>query len=142
LFIVAPDRQMTALQLLSGTQVWRSAGTAVRESIGISGDGRAVFVRAMNDLICAFDAASSEPRKLWEANLRFGYDINSAMLAERDGKLFYGTKNGLVFALNARSGALLWKHRVGVGLVNTVLPLPGDRLLLTDFDGQIVLLCY
>ena len=70
----------------------------------------------------------------------FGYDINSAMLVEKEGVVFYGTKNGLLYALDCRSGAVKWEHKIGPGLINTVLPLSATQILTTDFDGKVTLI--
>jgi outer membrane protein assembly factor BamB/predicted MPP superfamily phosphohydrolase len=138
-FVVAPDRKMGALDAKTGAQVWRTGNYMVRESLGISEDQTRIYVRSMQDFFYAFSTAASQPEKLWETNAGFGYDINSAMLMEKDGMLFYGTKNGLLFALDPKSGAIKWQHKIGVSLVNTVLPLSASQLLATDFDGRIVL---
>jgi len=138
-FVVAPDRRMTAIDANTGQTVWRTSDYAVRESIGLSADGGRLYVRAINDFIYAFSTASSAPQKLWELNAGFGYDINSAMLAEKDGVVFYGTKNSLLLAVDAKTGALLWQHKVGVGVMNTVAPLNAQEALATDFDGKVTL---
>lgn len=138
-FIVAPDRKMTALEAATGREIWRTADYVVRESIGISEKGSRFYVRAMNDCFYAFSTASGEPLKLWETNAQFGYDINSAMLAEKDGVVFYGTKNGLLFALDAKTGNIRWQHKMGVALVNTVTPLSRTDLLAADLDGRVAL---
>jgi outer membrane protein assembly factor BamB/predicted phosphodiesterase len=138
-FIVAPDREMTALDARTGEQVWRTGAYAVRESIGLSEDQTRLHVRAMNDFFYAFSTAASRPDKVWEFNAGFGYDINSAMLVEKDGVAFYGTKNDLLFALDARTGVLKWKHKLGTGVINTVVPLSATQVLTTDFDGKVTL---
>lgn len=138
-FIVAPDRMMTALDVRTGAQLWRTGEQVVRESIGLSEDGQRVYVRSMNDYFYAFATAAAQPEKLWQRNGGFGYDINSAMLVEKDGVVFYGTKNGLLFALSGADGALRWRHRLGPGLVNTVAALDARRVLVTDFDGTVAL---
>ena len=94
----------------------------------------------MNDFLYAFSTSAASPEKLWELNAGFGYDINSAMLAEKDGVVFYGTKNDLLMALDARTGAMQWEHKLGTGVMNTVVPLSSTRVLTTDFDGRVVLL--
>jgi outer membrane protein assembly factor BamB len=114
--------------------------TRCRESIGRSRDQSRLYVRSIQDSIYAFSTAADQPQKLWEVDAGFGYDINSAMLIEKEGTLFYGTKNGKVLALDAKTGAIRWQHRIGVALVNTLAPLSSDRVLATDFDGKIVLL--
>jgi len=139
-FIVAPDRRMTAIDAATGTQIWRTGDYMVRESIGLSEDQTRFYVRAMQDFVYAFATAGAQPQKIWETKPGFGYDINSAMLVEKGGVVFYGTKNGLLYALDGRSGEAKWQHRVGVGVVNTVVPLSSTEVLATDSDGKITLL--
>lgn len=140
IFIVAPDRKMTAIDAKTARQIWRTANYMVRESIGISEDYSRFYVRAMQDSFFALSTSAPQPETVWEQKADFGYDINSAMLVEKDGTVFYGTKNGLVFALDAKTGAVKWERRIGVGVVNTVLPLSANRVLTTDFDGRVILL--
>ena len=63
----------------------------------------------------------------------------AAMLVEKDGVVFYGTKNGLLLALDAKTGGIQWQHKIGVGVVNTVTPLSANEVLATDFDGKVTL---
>jgi outer membrane protein assembly factor BamB len=85
-------------------------------------------------------AAPSQPVQVWQRNARFGYDINSAMLVEKAGVVFYGTKNGVLFALDGATGAVRWQHKLGPGVLNTAAPLDANRVLVTDFDGTVALL--
>jgi outer membrane protein assembly factor BamB/predicted phosphodiesterase len=139
-FVVAPDRALTALDARTGEQVWRAGTYGVRESIGLSEDRTRFYVRAMNDYFYAFSTAASRPDKVWELNAGFGYDINSAMLVEKEGVVFYGTKNGLLLGLDAQTGGLKWQHKLGTGVMNTVVPLSATRVLTTDFDGKVALI--
>jgi outer membrane protein assembly factor BamB len=139
-FIVAPDRQMTALEARTGAQLWRTGDYVVRESIGLSQDQSRFYVRAMNDHFYAFSTSPCSPERVWDCNAGFGYDINSAMLTEKGGTVFYGTKNGVLYALAGRTGAIQWQHRLGVGVINTVVPLSATQLLATDFDGKVTLI--
>ncbi|HEY3914509.1 MAG TPA: PQQ-binding-like beta-propeller repeat protein, partial [Verrucomicrobiae bacterium] len=136
-FVVAPDRRMTAIDLASGNQIWRTAQWQVRESTGISQDLSRFYVRTMPGIIAAFSTESDKPQQLWDLDAHFGYDINSAALEERDGVLFYGTKNGLLLAINGKTGALLWEHKLGVTVLNTVVPLDANDVLVSDVDGKV-----
>jgi glucose dehydrogenase len=138
-FIAAPDRKMTALDVKTGEQIWRSGTYVARESIGLSEDQTRIYVRAMNDYFYAFSTSSAQPEPIWELNGQFGYDINSAMLPEKNGTVFYGTKNGLLFALDGKAGRIKWQHKLGVGVMNTVVALSASQALATDFDGKVVL---
>ena len=87
-FIVAPDRKLTALDINTGEQLWRTNKYHVRESIGISEDKSRFFVRTMQDSIIAFPISEILPEPLWITNADFGYDINSAQLVEKNGVIF------------------------------------------------------
>jgi outer membrane protein assembly factor BamB len=138
-FIVAPDPWMTAIELGTGREIWGTDNWAVRESIGISADGARVYVRTTENIIAAISPTADDAEAVWETNAGFGSDINSAMLVEKDGVVFYGTKDGLLLALDGATGAIKWKHRVGVALLNTVTPLSGREVVVTDFDGHVTL---
>jgi outer membrane protein assembly factor BamB/predicted phosphodiesterase len=139
LFVVAPDRQMTALNLATGHEIWRTNGWQVRESIGLAQDRSRFYVRTMtNTSILAFATAADHPEKLWELDTGISYDINAAMLVEKEGVLYYGTKNGLLLAIDPRSGTLLWEHKLGVTGLNTVVPIDElDEVLVCDWDGKV-----
>ncbi|MBF8296596.1 MAG: Serine/threonine protein kinase, partial [Bacteroidetes bacterium] len=48
-------------------------------------------------------------------------------------------KNGLIFALDGPTGNILWKHRLGATIVNTMVPLDSRRAVVTDLGGTIAL---
>ncbi len=139
-FIVSPEPWLAAIELESGRGLWGTDNWPVRESIGISADGRRLYVRTTEGLIAAISAAAEDAEAVWETDGGFGPDISSSQLVEKDGVVFYGTKNGLVLALDGATGAIKWKHKVGVTLVNTVTPLSGREVVVTDFDGRVILL--
>jgi outer membrane protein assembly factor BamB len=141
-FIVAPDRMMTAIELATGRELWGTDNLTVRESIGLSEDAKRVYVRAVENVIAAVDPEADDQKIIWETDAGFGQDISSAQLVEKDGVLFYGTKNGLLLALDGATGAVKWKHRVGVALLNTVTPISGREVVVTDHDGHVSLVSF
>lgn len=140
IFIAAPDRYMTAVDGTTGKTVWRTNRYQVRETVGISGDGKRIFARCMTDTVVAFSASASTPEMAWVTDCKYGYDIDPSMPMEKEGVLFFGTKNGLVYALDGASGNILWRHRVGVTIVHTPVPLGRNRVLVTDQDGRIIVI--
>jgi hypothetical protein len=42
-------------------------------------------------------------------------------------------------ALDAKTGALEWEHKLGTGVMNTVVPLSATQVLTTDCDGKVAL---
>jgi len=139
-FIVAPDRFMTAIDAETGKTVWRSNLHQVRETIGISADGSSVYARCMTDTLLAFSSSSSTPQLLWSTPCGYGYDIDPSMPMEKDGFVFFGTKNGLVIAVDAQTGAVKWQHRVGIALVNTIAPVDANRVVVSDMDGRVMMI--
>jgi outer membrane protein assembly factor BamB/predicted phosphohydrolase len=139
-FVVAPDRFMTAIDAQTGKTIWRSKQHQVRECVGISADRKRIYARCMTDTVLAFNSSASSPEEVWVTNCTYGYDIDPAMPIERGGEVYFGTKNGLVFALDALSGAVLWKHKIGVTIVNTPVPLGNRQVIVSDLDGRISLL--
>ncbi|MCK7478212.1 MAG: PQQ-binding-like beta-propeller repeat protein [Candidatus Moduliflexus flocculans] len=101
-----PDPWMTALELASGREIWGTDNLAVRESIGLSADGRRVYVRTTEDVIAA-DRLGRRRRQetVWETDAGVRRATSTRpMLVEKDGVVFYGTKNGLLLALDAATG--------------------------------------
>jgi outer membrane protein assembly factor BamB len=138
-FIVDPGPWMTALELGTGRELWGTDNWAVRESLGVSADGRRIYIRTTDDVIAAVSAETEDAEAVWETEAGVGHDINSAQLVEKDGVVFYGSKDGLLLALDAATGAIKWKHRVGATLINTVTPLSATEVVTTDFDGHVIL---
>jgi outer membrane protein assembly factor BamB/predicted phosphodiesterase len=138
-FIVAPDRFMTAINARTGATIWRSNSHKVRESIGIAENGNIIYARCMEDTLLAFSAPATAPELIWAASCGYGYDIDPSMPIEKDGVIFFGTKNGLLIAVAAKTGQVKFKYRAGVALLNTVTPLDAHRVVLTDMDGRVML---
>ncbi len=141
-FVVAPDRYFTALDVETGTVIWRTNKHEVRESIGISEDKKTVFARCMNDSVVAMDATSSVEKVIWKTSAAFGYDINSCMLTENKGTLLFGSKNGLITAMDAKTGKLKWQYKFGNSIVNTIVALRKNECVFSTTDGYVVRMKY
>lgn len=139
-FITDPQRAMTAIDLETGTTVWRTFQSTVRETIGLSADKSRVYSKTMNDSIVCYSTRGDAPRQLWASNVGFGYEHAPSMQMEKEGIVFSSTKEGLIFALEGETGRVLWKHKVGNSLINTVIPFSGDKVLFTATSGEVGLL--
>ena len=152
IFITAPDRYFTCLDAETGAVVWRTNQYKVRETVGISEDSQTVYSKCMWDTIVALPtqspisdtryplpdsrpAASPTPR--WVTHADFGYEHNPAMPLEKDGTLWVSTKNGLLLGMDAETGEVLWRHKIGNSILNTPLPLSGTECIFTSSEGTI-----
>ena len=142
IFLVTPERKTYALDAKTGQQLWVSAGG--RESIALSPDGETVYVKTMFDSVQAYATDSDTAVKRWEVQPGFGYEIAPTPFAcSADGALlFVPTDKGNLFCLNAADGSPVWKHKISVALINSILPLPDRQLLVSTMDGVVTLLRY
>lgn len=139
-FFTAPDRVLTAVNAETGKKIWRTNESMVRETIGLSADRMRIYSKTMQDSVVCYSAIADEPKKIWSVNVFYGYDHAPSMPVEKDNIVFGSTKNGLIFALDAGTGTVLWKHKVGNSLINTVVPLNGKECLFTSSEGIVGIL--
>ena len=139
-FIADPQRAMTAIDLQNGETIWRTFRSQVRETIGLSEDGERVYSKTMNDSIVCYSTLTNTPEQVWASNVGFGYEHAPSMPQEKDGVMYGSTKEGLLFALEAKTGKIIWKHKIGNSLINTVVPLNGRKVLFTATSGEVGLI--
>ena len=149
IFITAPDRYFTCLDAETGAVVWRTNQYKVRETVGLSEDGQTVYSKCMWDTIVAIPtqhpiansqlpiAHSPSPAPRWVTHADFGYEHNPAMPLEKDGTLWVSTKNGLLLGMDAQTGKVLFRHKIGNSILNTPLPLSGTECIFTSSEGTI-----
>lgn len=135
-FITDPQRAMTTIDIETGNTVWRTFQSMVRETIGLSEDKERIYSKTMNDSIVCYSTKGDQPHKLWASNVGFGYEHAPSMQVEKNGVVFGSTKEGLIFALEATTGKVLWKHKTGNSLISTVVPLDNNRVLFTATSGE------
>lgn len=135
-FITDPQRAMTAIDIETGNTVWRTFQSMVRETIGLSEDKERIYSKTMNDSIVCYSTKGNQPHKLWASNVGFGYEHAPSMQVEKNGVVFGSTKEGLIFALEATTGKVLWKHKTGNSLISTVVALDNNRVLFTATSGE------
>ena len=139
-FIADPQRALTSIDIDNGETVWRTFESQVRETVGLSEDGKQIYSKTMNDSIVCFATQGDTPKKLWASNVGFGYEHAPSMPQEKEGVMYGSTKEGLIFALDAQTGKVIWKHKIGNSLINTVVPLNKKEVLFTATSGEVGLL--
>lgn len=142
IFIADPERALTCIDAQTGKTVWRTYQSMVRETVGLSADHERVYSKTMRDSLVCYSTRGDQPHELYATNVGFGYEIAPNMPQELDGVVYCSTKEGMIFATEAHTGRLLWRHHVGCSLVNTVVPLPGHRVLFSTSGGHVGLLLW
>ena len=114
IYIVAPDRYTSAIDAITGQTLWRTKESGVRESIGMSPDGKYVYGKSMNDTIVAFATGREAQKAAWKLHAGFGYEHAPSMLIAKGGNLFFGTRNGVGDAIDGyRCAQLILRRRGG-----------------------------
>lgn len=142
IFIVAPDRYMTAFEDNTGNIIWRKQVPTIRirESIGLSSDSTLVFGKTMEGNIYGISTSADTMSAVWKSEVELGYEICPTAIVENNKTIFIPTQSGVTFALDRDSGKVIWKHKTSNGLVTNLLPVSKDQLLVTTMDGKISLL--
>ncbi len=138
-YIAAPDRYLTAIEISTGKTLWRTKEATVRESIGISADGSLIYGKTMNDTIVAFAANPSVPTIKWKMHAGYGYEHAPSMLIENNGLVYFGTRNGIVYAIDPKTQKLLWRYKLDNSMVNTVR-VNNNHLIASTMNGKISLI--
>ena len=142
-YVGAEDGSVHALDARTGVRRWVfAAGARIRTRPAVV--GRDLYVPADDGFLYKLDAASGELR--WKAKIvekpivrlpfddpksrfdRFGSDVVAV-----DGRLYVGTHDGKLLALDARDGSRVWAFEAG----DAVLAAPaiaGGRVLFGSYD--------
>ena len=139
-YVVAPDRYISAIDANDGKILWRNNDATVRESIGISADGKWIYGKTMQDTIVTYAAGREKQSAAWKMHCGFGYEHVPSMLIEEDGQVFFGTKNGVVYCIDPKEQKIIWAHKIDNSMVNTVRVLNKYQLIVSTMDGKVTLL--
>jgi outer membrane protein assembly factor BamB len=136
-FIVAPDRFMTAIDIETGKEIWRTGKHMVRESMGISPDGKLVYAKLMSDTLIAMSAEGSVPRTVLAESLGFGYEHNPCPVTSYGDTAVIGTRSGVLIAFDSKTKKIVWKYKAGNSSVNRISSDAKGNLWFTLMEGKI-----
>lgn len=137
-FIVTPERVVYALNAADGKELWSANGG--REAIGLSSDGKAIYIKTMQDSVFAWSAVSGVAKRVWSSFAGYGYEIAPSPITTQDGLLFIPTDKGNIFALRESDGKVVWSYNFSIALINYIQPLGRHRLLISSMDGKVGIL--
>jgi outer membrane protein assembly factor BamB len=139
-YVAAPDRYLSAIDINNGQTLWRTKEATVRESIGISEDGTLVYGKTMQDTVVAFYTNKTKPQLAWKMNVGYGYEHAPSMLIEKENVLIFGTRNGVVYAIEPSTQKMLWAYKIDNSMVNTVNVINSKQIVASTMDGKVCLL--
>ena len=141
-FIVAPDRHMTALNATTGQVIWRKQmeGVRVRESMGLSADSSLVYVKTMDGELLGVSTSADTMQLAWKSELKLPYELAPSAIVESNNVVFVPSHSGLASAIDRSTGEVIWKHKSSNTLMNPIMPLGKNKVVLSTMDGKITCL--
>jgi outer membrane protein assembly factor BamB len=142
----ADDGRLHALDARSGKSLWFfRAGGAIRARPTVSGDD--IFVPADDGFLYKLNAKSGEQRwrvriveqpivRLPISNQKSRNDFRASAATLKDSRLYVGTQDGHVLALDSNRGSRLWDFAAGDSVRSTPLVASG-RVYFGSFDGRV-----
>lgn len=139
LFIVAPDRYMTAFDAATGKVLWRKQDPAnrVRESMGISGDSSLVYAKTMDGFVIGVSAKEPDMKITWKAETELNYELAPTAIVEYAGIVFVPSDSGVVTAVSRSGGKILWKYKISNCMITSVVPVSENKVIVSTMDGKI-----
>ena len=137
-FLVAPDRCMTTIDLITGKQIWRDCTHQVRESMGISPDKTQIYAKLMNDSVISVSTLNNEFKLNWSINAGFGYEHNPCTILSKENQVFIGTREGLIISINPSEQRINWKYKAGSSAVNKLVSGGKNMIYVSLSEGKVI----
>ena len=137
-FLVAPDRCMTALDLVTGKQIWRDCSHQVRESMGISPDRREVYAKLMNDSVISVSTIGDQFQLNWSVNAGFGYEHNPCAVLTFDKQVYIGTREGVIISIDPLKKKINWKYKAGNSAINKLVWGGKNMIFVSLSEGKLI----
>ena len=141
------EAEVVALEQISGRELWRSTVSSEVVSAPQS-NGRIVALQTVDGKLVALDASTGEQRWIYETTIPALTLRGSSKPVFAGNTVLAGFANGMVAAINANNGFLLWEERVAVPQgrydiervidVDGDLLLAGNTLLASSYQGNLM----
>lgn len=138
-FIVAPDRFMTCLDANTGEVIWREkkSDIRVRESMGVSKDGKLVYVKTMDGNLLGVSTTADKMDITWKSSLQLPYELTPSTITTSGSKILVPSHSGLFSVVDAHSGSVLWQYKLSNGMINPIL-VHKNKAFVSTMDGVLM----
>jgi len=140
IFVVAPDRFMTALDAQNGAVIWREKKDTirVRESMGLAVNKKQVYVKTMDGDLLGVSSTGEKMDVIWRSKLKLPYELTPSAIKTNRKLVFVPSHSGLLSAVDAKTGAVVWQYKISNGMVNPVATHGNNEVVASTMDGKIV----
>ena len=132
--------RFAALDAATGEEIWREMkpGIRVRESMGISESGEHVHVKTMEGQVFGISTTADQMDVVWTSSLQLPYELTPSAIEEMNEIVFVPSHSGLLSAVSARDGRVLWQYKISNAMINPTKPVAKRSVFASTMDGKIV----
>ncbi len=130
--------KIVVLDLEKGKLIWSDEMSRYRKSMGMSSDGKNIFIQKPNADILAVRADTNFLSLNWTAkSSKTKKDRNPTAIEVVNGVVYKGTMEGTVIAIRESDGALLWDHKFSDADINNVCGDEQGNIWVMCLDGKL-----
>ncbi len=142
LFLGTSKGQVIAVNAEDGSYVWQSQLSSEAISAPVIAE-RKIFTRTVDGKIYALNVSTGKVQWVAEHQMPSLSLRGAPEVVYQDGKIFIGWESGMVQALSAKSGSLLWETRIAVPSGRTDLERIVDvQAKLVYYDNRLFVMGY
>ena len=134
-YVVSPDKKVSAIDLLLGKTVWQEDKYNAWESIGISDIGHRLYIKAYKDRFHILSAKTGKWVK--ELNLNFDLDTMPTTPIEWNSNVLFGLKDGNTYKID-KDFKVEHLFFMGTSRVHTIELMGDGRFAASNMDGKII----
>lgn len=132
IYIVSYDRYLYALNAKTGVRLWKElAGNELGYASPVVAN-ESVYQAFKSGLVKVYNKSTGKET----ASLHFPSGIKSTPVISSNGLMIFGGEDGIVYAANSKTGALLWQHKTG-GPIHSSPAIVDDTIYIGSEDGTI-----
>lgn len=114
-------------------------------AFGLASDNKVIYIKASDGTAMAINTQGviDYETAIWKVETGMGKDVGTTSLCICDDLLLIPSDKGCLYAFDAKNGAPLWIHKVGIGVVNPVKAWKSKGkvfILASTMDGKMELL--
>jgi outer membrane protein assembly factor BamB len=136
IFVSSPDKNITAIDLLQGTQAWRKNEHKAHESLNITNDNKKLLIKSLSDYFVIADAVTGKGEK--KIKCAFGNDPDPSTILEINNEYIFGAGDGTIYRIDKtfKCTPVIYLGNARITTLQTV----GDNIIAAaNCDGKIVL---
>jgi hypothetical protein len=135
-FVSSTDKNITAIDLLQGTQVWRKNEYRGYESLNITNDKQKLLIKSLSDYFVIADASTGKGDK--KIKCGFGNDLNPSSILEINNGYLFGAGDGVIYRVdnNSKCTPVLF---MGNARITTLQSVGDNSVAAANCDGKIIL---